>query len=425
MLKQSTNPWWLNAIIYELYVDKFSGDFKGLTDKLDYIKYLGVNTLWLLPFYPSPMVDDGYDVADYTLIREDLGTIKDFHDFVRQAHHKGLKVIIDFVLNHTSDKHPWFIESRSSKNNSKRDWYIWSSDDKKYSQAYVHFGNIKENNWIKDEKTGEYYYATFYPQQPDLNWDNPKVYQTMLDIADFWLSKGVDGFRLDAVSRLVKRDGTNCFSLPETHSILKKFRSDMESSYPQAVLLAESGGWPDEAKTFFGDGDECQLVLNFPLATNLLYATQDYDLTDVERVWKESQGICNDCRWAAFLTSHDSVDLFFLDNEEKKRKLTRGGILLERFGQEGSSSFAARLFEVCQGDKEKILWVHRQLLNLPAVPVLYYGNEIGMENKKLSEKPSDFREYVRGDFDWGKVNAQMKDSDSILNRVREMIRDKR
>ena len=190
-MSNKNEPWWLDAIIYEVYVDKFAKNFNGLTDKLGYLEYLGANTIWLLPHYPSPMIDGGYDVSDYKGIRGDLGKISDFEEFVAKAHAKGLKVIIDLVLNHTSDKHPWFIEARGSKKNPKRDWYIWSDDASRFSQAFVHFSNVKKSNWIKNEKTNDYYYASFYPQQPDLNWDNPEVYNAMLDVMEFWLEKGV------------------------------------------------------------------------------------------------------------------------------------------------------------------------------------------------------------------------------------------
>lgn len=414
------DPWSVNAIIYEVYVDKFAKDFKGLIDKLDYLEYLGVNTLWILPHYPSPMIDGGYDVADYTSVRSDLGNISDFENFVNKAHAKNIKVIIDLVLNHTSDKHPWFMEARKSISNSKRDWYIWSSDTARFSQAFVHFSDIKDSNWIKNDKTGYFYYATFYPQQPDLNWDNELVYQEMLSVMQFWLEKGVDGFRLDAVSRLIKRDGTNCFALPEVHNILKRIRADISKKFPETVFLAESGGWVYEAKTFFGNGDECQLVINFPMASSLLSSLSDHDISKTQKLWEESQGIGDTNRWGLFLTNHDSVDLFFLDDQQKFNLGQEVCTQLEHC-EEGSSSFATRLSEVCAGDKEKIVWAHEKLLDFSGVPIFYYGNEIGMSNEVFDHKPQDQREYVRGDFDWDEAERQMKDSDSVLNRVRDLI----
>jgi len=319
------SAWWINSVIYELYVDRFAGNFAGLTDKLDYFTYLGINTIWLLPHYPSPLVDDGYDISDYRGIRPDLGSMDDFDRFIAAARSKGLKVIIDLVLNHTSDAHPWFVESRSSRDNPRRDWYLWSDNQNRFSGAFVHFADQKGSNWIYNEPTGDYYYASFYPQQPDLNWDNPDVRQAMFDVADYWLDKGVSGFRLDAVARLVKRDGTNCYALPETHEILKRLRAHVDAKYPGTVLLAETGGWPGEARTFFGSGDECHLVLNFPLAVELLSAVTTRDLSRVNAVWDQSGGIPDTCRWGVFLTNHDSVDLFFLSNEDQKRQLSAAG----------------------------------------------------------------------------------------------------
>lgn len=417
-------PWWVNAIVYEVYVDKFADNFEGLTKHLDYLEYLGVNTLWILPHYPSPMIDGGYDISDYVSVRSKLGDIEDFEDFVSEAHKRKFRVIIDLVLNHTSDNHPWFMEARASKNNSKRDWYIWSNDASGYSQAFVHFADIKKSNWIKNEKTNDYYYATFYPQQPDLNWDNPEVYEAMLFVMNFWLRKGVDGFRLDAISRLIKRDGTNCFALPEVHTILKRIRADVLSNFPNTVFLAESGGWVHEAKTFFGESDECQLVINFPMASSLLSAISDCDLTKTEKVWENSQGIGGGNCWGLFLTNHDSVDLFFLD-EQQKEKLSADGNLLAKYGSEKGSSFAARLSEVCMGDKDKIIWAHQKLLSFPGVPILYYGNEIGMPNEKCSRNPKDFREYVRGVFDWNEVDRQIKKRNSILNTVKKLIEERK
>ena len=422
---QNTNdPWWVSAIVYELYVDKFAGNFKGLIEKLDYLQFLGVDTLWILPHYPSPMIDGGYDVADYTSIRGELGNMEDFEEFVTKANAKKFRVIIDLVLNHTSDAHPWFVEARSSKNNSKRDWYIWSDDASQFSQAFVHFSNVKKSNWIENKETGDFYYASFYPQQPDLNWDNEEVCMAMIDVMKFWLDKGVDGFRLDAISRLIKRDGTDCFALPEVHAVLKRLRADVSKDFPKTVFLAESGGWLHEARTFFGNNDECQLVINFPMASNLLSAIPDFDLSKTQKVWEESLGVGETNRWGLFLTNHDSVDLFFIDDEQKQ-KITHQGLLQSKYGEEKGSSFTARLSEICLGDKAKIIWAHERLLDFSGVPILYYGNEIGMPNRRLEQKPSDFREYVRGDFDWDEAERQMKDKGSILNKVRELIYDRK
>ena len=232
--------WWKSAKIYELYIDKFAGDLKGLTQKLDYFTELGVDCLHLLPHYPSPMVDGGYDVADYRGVRPELGTLDDFKILVEQAHTKNICVIIDFVLNHTSEAHPWFVEARASKHNPKRDYYLWSECGTEFANAINAFPDIKPGNWIYNEQTSDYYFATFYPQQPDLNWNNPQIVQEMLTIIDFWVNLGVDGFRLDAVPHLIKRGDTTCKGLPEVHAILKKIRTHIEARWPEVVLLAEA-----------------------------------------------------------------------------------------------------------------------------------------------------------------------------------------
>jgi maltose alpha-D-glucosyltransferase/alpha-amylase len=418
------SPWWTTAVIYELYVDKFAGNFTNLTAKLDYFTYLGVNTLWVLPHYPSPGIDGGYDISDFTHIRPDLGSVSDFQDFVKQAHAKHLRVIIDLVLNHTSATHPWFIASRSSRNNPKRDWYMWSENQTGFSQAFVHFEHIKGKNWIYNPTTGDYYYATFYQEQPDLNWDNPEVFAAMMAVIDFWLGLGVDGFRLDAVSRLIKREGTNCFALPQTHELLKHIRTHIDSKYSDILLLAESGGWIHEAKPFFGSGDECQLVIHFPLAVELLSAILTRDLSQVHAIWDQSRDIPDTCRWAVFLTSHDSVDLFFLTSEEQKRQLARLADPTGYFSTPTGASIGARLAEVCQGKEEAILWAVGQLLSQPGVPVIYYGNEIGLRNAPLSPKPSDIRDFVRGPFDWAEADRQKSDPSSLLSHIRTLLQNR-
>jgi maltose alpha-D-glucosyltransferase/alpha-amylase len=411
------NDFWKKAVIYELYVDKFAGDFKNLTAKLDYFTYLGVNVLWILPHYPSPLIDGGYDISDYQAIRPDLGTIAEFDEFLKAAHDRGLKVMIDMVLNHTSDKHPWFKEHK--------DWYMWSNDQSKYSQAFVHFADIKNhNNWIKNPEGDGFYYATFYPQQPDLNWDNPEVVNAMTENVDFWLKKGVDGLRLDAISRLIKRDDTYCFGLPETHQILKNLRSHIDANFPGVVLLAESGGWPDEARQFFGSGDECHLVFHFPLSVRLLSAIKNRDIAKINDIWTWSGRIPEGCSWVSFLTHHDSIDLFFLGSEDEKHQLKSLVDPENIFSSPDGQSMAARLAEVCKGNVEEILWVTKTHLDQPAIPIIYYGNEIGMRNLDLSEKPTDFREFVRGEFDWSVTETQKSDPDSLLNSVRELIKNR-
>lgn len=417
--------WWVNAVIYELYVDKFADNFSGLTSKLDYFTHLGVDTLWLLPHYPTPGVDDGYDISDYQAVRPDLGSLADFDRFISAAHARNLKVIIDLVLNHTSDQHDWFKQARSSRDNPKRDWYLWSGNRDRFPDAFVHFSNLKEKNWIWNDQTGDYYYATFYPQQPDLNWDNPEVVSAMLEVLEFWLNRGVDGFRLDAVSRLIKRDGTNCFALPETHQLLKMIRARIDAKYSDILLMAESGGWTEEAKTFFGAGDECQLVINFPLAVKILAGISSKDRSAIDDLYRQSADLPPNCRWGIFLTNHDSVDLFFLTNDNERQNLA--GLIDPQgnFAQPEGRSFGARLAEVCQGNVNDILWATGVQLSLPGVPIIYYGNEIGMRNLILPEKPADTRLYVRGNFDWAEADRQQPDLNSLFNRIREQLLHRR
>jgi len=411
------NDFWKKAVIYELYVDKFAGNFKNLTAKLDYFTYLGVNVLWILPHYPSPLVDGGYDISDYQNIRPGLGTMQDFDEFLIEAHKKGLRVMIDMVLNHTSDQHPWFKQHK--------DWYLWDANQTKYSQAFVHFAELKNhNNWIKNPEGDGFYYATFYPQQPDLNWDNPEVVSAMTENIDFWLTKGVDGMRLDAISRLIKRDGTYCFGLPETHQILKNIRTHIDEKFPGVVLLAESGGWPDEARQFFGAGDECHLVFHFPLSVRLLSAIKNRDIAKIQDIWTWSGQIPDGCSWVSFLTHHDSIDLFFLSSDDEKSELRYRVDPENKFSSPDGNSMAARLAEVCKGNIEDIKWATKTHLDQPAIPIIYYGNEIGMRNQDLPQKPIDFREFVRGQFDWQEAETQQSDPNSLLNSVRELIKNR-
>ena len=404
--------WWKKAVIYELYVDKFAGDFRGLTGRLDYFTWLGVNTLWILPHYPSPMIDGGYDITDYLGVRPDLGTMGDFDNFLAAAHGRGLKVMIDMVLNHTSDKHPWFRQ--------KKDWYLWSKTPDKFAGADNPFPYVKEKNWVWDGRVGEYYYATFYPEQPDLNWDNPEVFDQMMKVMGFWLSRGVDGLRLDAIARLVKREGTDCWGLPETHGILKKIRGHIEGRYKNVALMAETGGLPEEAAVFFGQGDECQMVLNFQLAAKMLLAIKRGDKRVVEEVWEGVGKIPQECEWAVFLTSHDTVSLFLLPDKEKNELIAAVDPGAEWSWKKGSK-MAVRLAEVCGGNVKKIVGATKMLLAQPGVPIIYYGEEMGMRNEELAAKPVDSREFVRGKFDWEEAKRQMGDPKSVLNGVRRVI----
>ncbi|MDO8659588.1 MAG: alpha-amylase family glycosyl hydrolase, partial [Candidatus Parcubacteria bacterium] len=311
--------WWKNVVIYEVYVDKFSDTFNGLNQKLDYLKFLGVNCIHLLPFYPSPMIDDGYDITDYTGIRKELGTIDDFKKFVKNAHDKGIKIIIDFVLNHTSTQHPWFIEARSSTENKKRDFYIWDKNGTGYAQLINIFFDLKDRDWIYNEPTGDYYFSTFYPDQADLNWNNPLVFSEMMRVLDFWVNIGVDSFRLDAVAHLIKKEGTNSESLPETHALVKKIRSYLDQNYNDIMLLAEVNDSVEKIKEYFSTGDECHLAYHFPLAAQMLLALKNNNLNLIKKIIKESSGIPENCAWAIFMRHHDEISLSTLNEKEREK----------------------------------------------------------------------------------------------------------
>src|SRR3989338_3948416 len=276
----SENLWWKKAIIYEVYVDKFAGNFKGLAEKLPYLKNLGINCIWLLPHYPSPMIDDGYDVSDYLGVRRELGTLDDFKQFTKKAHEAGIKIIIDLVLNHVSIEHRWFQE--------RKDFFIWSKTGREFSGAVNPFSHIKPSNWILDKTSGEYYFATFYPQQADLNWQNPEVFTEIMKVIDFWIDWGIDGFRLDAARFLIKKEGTECINLPETHTVLKKIRSYVESRKSDVILLAEVNGELEKVKEYFGNGDECHMAFHFHLMSAMFLSLKrgDVGASIVEKIIK-------------------------------------------------------------------------------------------------------------------------------------------
>ena len=415
--------WWKNTFIYEFYVDKFAGNFKKLAANLDYFTALGINCLHVLPHYPSPMIDDGYDVSDYRAVRPELGTLGDFRKFVREAHVRKIRILIDLILNHVSSEHPWFREARSSKNNSKRDYFIWSETNTELKDSINAFPHLKPNNWIYNKATNDYYYATFYPEQPDLNWNNPRVFEEMMEIMDFWIESGVDGFRLDAASHLIKKEGTPSKSLPETHLLLKKIRSRLTRIAPYKVLLAEVPDTLDEVKKYFGDGggDECNLVYHFPMSESLILAVIRNDRTQIDKLIAASFDIPAGCQWAVFLRNHDELSLQTLGSDAGKEILEhcdpgRKYLFGEKWG------LSMRLASMFKEDKEKIKKAFSILLSIPASTVIYYGEEIGMVNDKSIGEQKDTRRYVRGVFDWAAARAQMKDPHSLFSFVAALIR---
>ncbi len=393
--------WYKDAIIYQLHVRSFFdsngdgiGDFKGLIQKLDYIKSLGVNTIWLLPFYPSPLKDGGYDIADFTDIHPDYGNLADFRRFVREAHKKGLRIITELVLNHTSMEHKWFRRARRSKPGSLlRDYYVWSDTPDKYADARIIFKDFEVSNWTYDHEAGAYYWHRFYSHQPDLNFESPRVQQEIFKVLDFWFRIGVDGFRLDAVPYLYEAEGTNCENLPETHAYLKRLRKYVDERYGDRLLLAEANQWPNDACQYFGDGDECHMAFHFPVMPRLYMAMRMEDRFPVVDILEQTPRIPDNCQWAIFLRNHDELTLEMVSDEERD-------YMYRAFAQDPRKrvnvGIRRRLFPLMGGDGRSIELLNMLLLSLPGTPIIYYGDEIGMgDNYYLGD-----RDGVRTPMQW-------------------------
>jgi maltose alpha-D-glucosyltransferase / alpha-amylase len=308
------NPWYMNAIFYEVHIRAFCdsnhdgmGDIQGLISKLDYIKNLGIDCIWILPIYPSPLKDDGYDIADYYDVHPDYGTLEDFKMLIKEAHQRGLRIIADLVLNHTSDQHPWFQQSRSDPNSKYRDYYVWSETDDKFPQARIIFLDTEKSNWTYDEKAKLFYWHRFYSSQPDLNYDNPEVRKEMRNVMKFWLDMGIDGFRADAVPYLIQREGTNCENLPETHKILKEFRAYLDNNFEEKVLLAEANQWPEDVRPYFGDGDEFHMGFHFPVMPRIFMAMRKSDANPIHWIMSKTPDIPDNTQWCTFLRNHDEL----------------------------------------------------------------------------------------------------------------------
>ncbi|MDP3947590.1 MAG: alpha-amylase family glycosyl hydrolase [bacterium] len=415
------HSWWTNAVIYEAYVDKFAGTFAQFSERLDYLEALGINCIHVLPHYPSPMADIGYDVSDYRAVRSELGTLVDFSRFTKQARQRGIRVIVDLVLNHTSDEHPWFLEARSSRTSPRRNFYIWSNDGKNLLEAINPFGHIKHGTWIANPATEDYFYSSFYPEQADLNWDNPNVLTEFLGIMDFWVAHGASGFRLDAVAYLIKREGTRSRGLPETHAVIKKLRAHVEAHYPEVVLLGEVSAPLDALKTFFGAGDECHLLYHFPMAKLMMVALTTGDRATLEAQIAASGGIPENCAWAFFLRNHDELSLATLPEKERARLFA----LLDSYGKyRFGSGIALRLASIFGGDEKKLRQALALLFSLRGTVVLYYGDEIGMKNDERRKPVPDAREYVRGVFDLAEARRAMADAHSLWAYVSRLIHAK-
>ncbi|HEY5638180.1 MAG TPA: maltose alpha-D-glucosyltransferase [Burkholderiales bacterium] len=444
--------WYKDAVIYQLHIKAFFdsngdglGDFKGLTSKLDYVKDLGVNTLWLLPFYPSPLRDDGYDVADYHNVHPQYGTRADFRNFVREAHRRDLRVITELVVNHTSDAHPWFQAARRAPpGSSKRDFYVWSDSDDRYQGTRIIFTDTEKSNWTWDPVAKAYFWHRFFSHQPDLNFDNPKVLKAVVRSMRFWLDMGVDGFRLDAIPYLVEREGTNNENLPETHAVIREIRALLDAKHSGKVLLAEANQWPEDVREYFGNGDECHMAYHFPLMPRIYMAIAQEERYPIVEIMQQTPAIPEACQWAIFLRNHDELTLEMVTHKERDYmyrmyaadKRARINLGIRR-----------RLAPLMENDVDRIKLMNSLLLSMPGSPIVYYGDEIGMgDNIFLGD-----RDGVRTPMQWSpdrnagfskadpqslylpaiqdpvygyqavNVEAQSRDPGSLLNWMRRML----
>jgi maltose alpha-D-glucosyltransferase / alpha-amylase len=392
--------WFRKAVFYEVYVRGFhdanadgSGDLIGLTEKLDFVQWLGVDCIWLLPMYASPLRDGGYDISDFFLIHPDYGTVEDFTRFVEAAHQRGIRVVADLVMNHTSSDHPWFQEARSSPDSPKRDWYVWSDTNDGYPDARVIFVDTETSNWTWDPVAGQYFWHRFFSHQPDLNYDNPEVQDAMLDVLRFWLDLGIDGFRLDAVPYLFEREGTNCENLPETHEYLRRVRKEVDARYPDRVLLAEANQWPADVVQYFGEGDECHMCFHFPVMPRLFMSLRREDATPILEILRNTPALPESCQWGLFLRNHDELTLEMVTDEERD-------YMYAEYAKDPrmrlNLGIRRRLAPLLDNGRDEIELMTAVLFSLPGSPILYYGDEIGMgDNVYLGD-----RDGVRTPMHW-------------------------
>lgn len=444
--------WYKDAVIYQVHVKSFFdanndgiGDFPGLIQKLDYIADLGVNTIWLLPFYPSPRRDDGYDIAAYRGVSPDYGTMSDARKFIAEAHKRGLRVITELVINHTSDQHPWFQKARHARKGSKaRNYYVWSDTDQKYDGTRIIFLDTEKSNWTWDSVAEQYFWHRFYSHQPDLNFDNPQVLKAILSVMRFWLDMGVDGLRLDAIPYLIERDGTNNENLPETHELLKKIRAEVDAHYPDKMLLAEANQWPEDTQMYFGEGDECHMAFHFPLMPRMYMAIAQEDRFPITDILRQTPDIPESCQWAIFLRNHDELTLEMVTDRERD-------YLWNYYAADRRArinlGIRRRLAPLVERDRRRVELLNSLLLSMPGTPTLYYGDEIGMgDNIFLGD-----RDGVRTPMQWSidrnggfskadpaslvlppvmdplygfqtiNVESQLRDTHSLLNWTRRML----
>jgi maltose alpha-D-glucosyltransferase/alpha-amylase len=406
--------WYKDAIFYEVRVRSFYdssadgiGDFAGLTAKLDYLKDLGVTALWLLPFYPSPLRDDGYDIADYVDVHPDCGTLHEFKALLRAAHRRGLRIVTELIINHTSDQHPWFQRARRApKGDPARDFYVWSDNAEGYKEARIIFQDFEPSNWSWDPVAKAYYWHRFYSHQPDLNFDNPEVRKAVFKVVDFWFGMGVDGLRLDAVPYLCEREGTNCENLPETHMFLRELRHHVDHEFHDRMLLAEANQWPEDAVTYLNEGKECHMAFHFPLMPRIFMAVRMEDRFPITDIWAQTPAIDETCQWALFLRNHDELTLEMVTDEERD-------YMYRAYAQESrmriNLGIRRRLAPLLGNNRRAIELLNGLLFSLPGTPVIYYGDEIGMgDNVYLGD-----RDGVRTPMQWsGDRNAGFSTADS-------------
>ena len=410
--KTSDPLWYKDAVIYQLHVKTFAdgngdgvGDFKGLTGKLSYLRDLGLNCLWLLPMYPSPFRDDGYDIADYRSIHPSYGTLDDFAEFLDAAHAHRLRVVTELVLNHTSDQHAWFKEARRSRDAPRRDWYVWSDTDDRYAGVRIIFVDTERSNWAWDADSKQYYWHRFFSHQPDLNYDNPLVREEMWNVMKFWLDLGVDGFRVDAVPYLIEREGTSCENLPETHEVLKFLRARLDENFTDRMLLAEANQWPEDVRHYFGDGDEFHMAFHFPLMPRIFMAVRLEDRKPLVEIVERTPDIPDTCQWGIFLRNHDELTLEMVTEVERD-------YMYEEYARDPVArinvGIRRRLAPLLDGDRRRIELMNGLLMSLPGSPIIYYGDEIGMgDNVYLGD-----RNGVRTPMQWnGGWNAGFSSAD--------------
>lgn len=400
MTTGSDRLWYKDAIFYELYLRAFAdgngdgiGDLRGAAAKLDHLQALGATCIWLLPMYPSPLRDDGYDISDYYGIHPDLGTLDDSKEFVALAHDRGMRVIVDLVLNHTSDLHPWFQSARRSKDSLYRDFYVWSDTGDEYAGTRIIFLDVEDSNWSYDEVAGQYYWHRFFHHQPDLNWDNPRVREEMYRVIHYWLEMGIDGFRADAVPYLIEREGTNCENLPETHAILKELRRHIDEHYPGRILLAEANQWPEDVRPYFGDGDEFHMGFHFPVMPRLYMALKTGDATPIYEIMRRTPPIPPECQWCVFLRNHDELTLEMVTAEERE---TMWDLYAPEPRMRLNLGIRRRLAPLLDNDRRKLELMNSILFTLPGSPIIYYGDEIGMGDNIWLED----RDGVRTPMQW-------------------------